>query len=143
MALISKSKLLKLQKKFKTDAGIGAQYGITRQAIHQLRKKYGIDSLIAKNGERNRKIVDAYFRGVSGITLAEKHGLSVSQTYRIINDAQNGKTRATAPKTIAKKAAVKAASHTKTAKKAASRKPAPRRSPAKKSSSRKMAVKKK
>ena len=38
MPRITKSQLIKLQKKFKTDAAIGEQFGITRQAIHQLRK---------------------------------------------------------------------------------------------------------
>ena len=66
MAKISKSQLIKLQKKLKTDAKIGEEFGITRQAVHQLRKKYKILSVIAKNDERNRKIVSAYNKGVSG-----------------------------------------------------------------------------
>ena len=43
MARISKAQLLKLQKKFKTDAAIGEQFGITRQAVHQLRKSMGLN----------------------------------------------------------------------------------------------------
>jgi phage terminase large subunit len=91
MARISKSQLIKLQKQLKTDAKIGAKYGITRQAVHQLRKKYGIESVIAKNAERNKKIVAAYRGGASGTTLAKKFKLSISQTYRIINEAKKGK----------------------------------------------------
>jgi len=91
MAKISKSQLIKLQKKLKTDAKIGDQFGITRQAVHQLRKKYDIDSMIAKNDERNHKIVSAYNKGASGIDLAKKFGLSVSQTYRIINETSKSK----------------------------------------------------
>jgi uncharacterized protein (DUF433 family) len=88
MARISKAQLIKLQKKLKTDASIGEQYGITRQAVHQLRKKYGIDSSIADNPIRNSKIVKMYKGGTSGTVLAKKFDLSISQTYRVINEAK-------------------------------------------------------
>ncbi len=91
MARINKAQLVKLQKKLKTDAKIGEQFGITRQAIHQLRKKYGIASVIAKNAERNEKIVKAYNGGVSGTALAKKFDLSISQTYRVINEGAKAK----------------------------------------------------
>ncbi len=42
MPRFSKSELLNLQKKFKTDAEIGKKFGITRQAVHIIRKFYGI-----------------------------------------------------------------------------------------------------
>jgi DNA invertase Pin-like site-specific DNA recombinase len=86
MFRISKSELVKLQKSLKTDEAIGKKFGITRQAVHQLRKKYGIPSNLVKNDERNEKIVALYKKGNSGITIAEKTGLSISQTYRIINN---------------------------------------------------------
>ncbi|MBN2038084.1 MAG: helix-turn-helix domain-containing protein [Chitinispirillaceae bacterium] len=86
MARISKAQLVKLQKKYKTDAKIGALYGITRQAVHQLRKKYKIDSSIADNPKRNAAIVKMYKSGKSGTALAKKFKLSVSQTYRVINE---------------------------------------------------------
>ena len=88
MARITKAQLVKLQKKFKTDAKIGEQFGITRQAVHQLRKKYEIESVIAKNAERNQKIVESYESGASGTALAKKFKLSISQTYRIINESK-------------------------------------------------------
>lgn len=102
MSKISKTQLVALQKKYKTDALIGEQYGITRQAIHQLRKKYGIDSLAAKNAERNEGIVKSYNSGVAVATLAKKNKLSVSQTYRVIIDAKKGKKKA-AKKKVAKR----------------------------------------
>jgi DNA invertase Pin-like site-specific DNA recombinase len=89
MARIAKSQLLKLQKKYKTDARIGELFGVTRQAVHQLRKKYGIDSMAAKNDERNAEIVRLYNTGLPGTILAKKFSLSISQTYRIINDARD------------------------------------------------------
>jgi DNA invertase Pin-like site-specific DNA recombinase len=85
MPRISKTELIKLQKSLQTDAAIGKKFGITRQAIHQLRKKYAIDSRYAKNDERNEKVIALYKKGVSGTAIAEKMDLSVSQTYRIIN----------------------------------------------------------
>jgi hypothetical protein len=69
-----------------TDAAIGDKFKITRQAVHQLRKKYGIESYIADNPERDAKFVAAYKRGSSGTVLAKNFDLSVSQTYRIINE---------------------------------------------------------
>lgn len=86
MARITKAQLEKLQKKFVTDAAIGEQFGITRQAVHQLRKKYGIESSLSDNPERNADIIKAYEGGASGTALAKKFKLSISQTYRIINE---------------------------------------------------------
>ncbi len=91
MPKISKSELVKLQKSLKTDEAIGKKFGITRQAVHQLRKKYGIPSNLAKNDERNAKILGLYKKGISGTDIAKKMGLSVSQTYRVINTADKKK----------------------------------------------------
>jgi hypothetical protein len=94
MARISKTQLIKLQKKYCTDARIGKLFGITRQAVHQLRRKYAVESSIADNPERNAKLVKQYKAGTSGTTLAKKFDLSVSQTYRIINEAKAGRKKA-------------------------------------------------
>jgi len=85
MAIVSKDELKKLQKTLKTDAAIGAKFGITRQAIHQLRVKYGIESDRNKNKERNEKIVSLYKKGKTGTKIAEEMDLSISQVHRIIN----------------------------------------------------------
>lgn len=86
MAKISKQELIKLQKTLITDEAIGEKFGITRQAIHQARKKFGIESRYIKNPKRNAGIVAAFKKGTSGTDLAKKFELSVSQTYRIINE---------------------------------------------------------
>jgi DNA invertase Pin-like site-specific DNA recombinase len=91
MARLTKQQLVTLQKKLGTDQAIGDKVGVTRQAIHQLRNKYGIDSLIAKNAERNKKIVSMYKSGKTGTEIAKKFDLSVSQTYRIISLSAKGK----------------------------------------------------
>jgi len=85
MARISKGQLEKLQKKYKTDEAIGKLFRISRQAVHQLRIKYGIDPVGNKNAPRDQEIVRDYTQGASGIKLAQKYKLSISQTYRIIN----------------------------------------------------------
>jgi len=103
MARISKADLVKLQKKLVTDAAIGEQFGITRQAVHQLRKKYGIESSLSNNPERNAEIVSLYDAGTPGTDIAKKYKLSISQTYRIINETKKP------VKKVAKKAAKKAA----------------------------------
>jgi DNA invertase Pin-like site-specific DNA recombinase len=84
MARISKQQLIKLQAKYKTDDAIGNLFGITRQAVHQLRNKYGICPLEDKHCERNQEISRAYKAGMPGTKLANKFRMSVSQVYRII-----------------------------------------------------------
>jgi Mor family transcriptional regulator len=91
MPRISKTELIRLQKKLGTDEAIGKKFKITRQAIHQLRKKYGIESSYADNPERNAKIIAAYKKGSSGTAIAKKFDLSISQTYRIIKLAGKAK----------------------------------------------------
>lgn len=93
MARISKTELIKLHKQLGTDQAIGEKFNITRQAVHQLRKKYGIESSYADNPERNAKIVAAFKKGVSGIALAKKFELSVSQTYRILKTVGKSKAK--------------------------------------------------
>lgn len=146
MARISKAQLVKLQKKFKTDAAIGEQFGITRQAVHQLRKKYELESSLIDNPERNADIIAAYQKGASGTTIAKKFDLSISQTYRIINGTlKAGKTKKAVPKKpVPKKAAApkkapakkvvakKAATPKVPAKKVAAKKAVPVKAPAKK-----------
>jgi len=84
MAAVTKEQLIKLQKTLKTDAAIGDKFGITRQAIHQLRVKYGIDANLKKNKERNEKILGLYKKGKNGVDIAKEMELSISQVYRII-----------------------------------------------------------
>jgi hypothetical protein len=84
MARIGKQQLVKLQAKFKTDDAIGALFGISRQAVHQLRNRYGIMPVKDKHEDRNNEIDKAYKTGMPGTTLAKKFKISVSQAYRII-----------------------------------------------------------
>jgi Mor family transcriptional regulator len=92
MAVANKTELIKLQKALGTDEAIAKKLKVTRQAIHQLRGKFGIPSLIADNPERNKKIVAMYKSGKTGTEIAKKLELSVSQTYRIIMNTSGTKT---------------------------------------------------
>jgi DNA invertase Pin-like site-specific DNA recombinase len=87
MPKISKDELVKLQKKLKTDAAIGKKYGVTRQSIHQLRKKFKIESSFANNSTRNTRIISLYKKGISVKALTKKFELSIAQVYRVINKA--------------------------------------------------------
>jgi DNA invertase Pin-like site-specific DNA recombinase len=87
MPKISRSEFIKLHKKLKTDPAIGKKFGVTRQAIHQLRKKYGIKSSFADNPRRNAQIISLYKKGASVKALAKKFEVSLAQAYRVINRA--------------------------------------------------------
>jgi hypothetical protein len=93
VAKVSKNELIKLQKTLQTDEAIGKKFGVTRQAIHQLRRKYEIPAILGKNDDRNAKIVSMQKKGISVIGLAKKMELSVSQTYRILRTPVKKKNR--------------------------------------------------
>lgn len=82
---LTKKDLSKMVKDGMSDTVIGKVYGVSRQAVAQKRWDMGIEARTAKNEARNAKILKAYERGVPSTQIAEKYGLSVSQTYRIIN----------------------------------------------------------
>lgn len=84
MARVGKNQLIQLQKKYKTDQAIAKLYGMTRQGIHRLRKKYGISLVAEKHKERNQNIITSYKEGMSVINLSKKYSLSITQTYRIV-----------------------------------------------------------
>ena len=102
MAKLSKSQLEKLQKKYKTDDAIGKLFGITRQAVHQLRTKYAIPPVLDKNKDRDLEIIKSYNSGAPGTTLAKKYDLSISQTYRIINESKGVVTKKAVKKPVKK-----------------------------------------
>ena len=85
MARITKDKLLQLQRVFKTDEAIGKKFGITRQAVFQLRKNYDIESLREINPKRDKEMRKLYNAGTSVAVLVKKYNLSSSQVYRIVN----------------------------------------------------------
>jgi len=89
MATISKQELVRLQKKYQTDARIGEEFGITRQAVHQLRKKYEIESVRRDMDERNENIVAMQNNGKKITEIAKKYDLSIPTIYRIIHKVES------------------------------------------------------
>src|SRR5664279_5201547 len=87
MSKISKKELIRLQKTLETDEAIGAKFGITRQAVHNMREKYGIESRYITNPKRNARIVAAYKKDISAVDLVKKYGVSIAQIYRILDEA--------------------------------------------------------
>jgi Mor family transcriptional regulator len=86
MARISKNQLIKLQKKYRTDSAIADLYKISRQAVHQLRRKYGIGPVEGRNFDRNAEIIRLREKGMTMEALARKYKLSLSQVYRIVHN---------------------------------------------------------
>jgi DNA invertase Pin-like site-specific DNA recombinase len=93
MPKISKSQLIKLQKELGTDEAIGDKFGITRQAVHQLRKRLGVGSLREKNPQRNERILAMYEKGKTAQEIAERFDISLSQTFRIIGALRSRRKR--------------------------------------------------
>ena len=81
---ITKFQLESLQNEHGSDANVGAALKISRQAVHQLRKKYGIESSRSDQEHRNNDIMSAYEQGKTGIEIGSKLDISASQVYRII-----------------------------------------------------------
>ncbi|MBD3242985.1 MAG: helix-turn-helix domain-containing protein [Chitinivibrionales bacterium] len=88
MARISKDQLLKLQKKYRTDRAIGELYGISRQAVHRLRKRYGISPAEQRRDRRDEDVVRLYAAGQSATRIAQRFHLSTVHVYRILRRHQ-------------------------------------------------------
>lgn len=93
MAAIDKATLKKLKKKLGSDTLIGKKFGITRQAVHQLRVKYGIAAPTTDTRKRDKAILKAYKKFGHGPTVAQKFGLSEPRVYAIIRKARKVKHR--------------------------------------------------
>jgi len=85
MAKITKSTLVSLQKKLKTDTAIGERYGITRQAVYQLRKRYGIPAVEGRNDARNLDIYARYNAGESVKSIARRKKVSIFVVYSVLS----------------------------------------------------------
>jgi len=136
---VTKGQLSKLQKAHKTDSRIGSALGLSRQSVHQLRKKLGVRTASADKPSRDAEIAAAYIAGETGIAIAKKFGVSISQTYRIIN-AANGKAKRKAAVKRLGPAAPKASGKKASAKKSTAPKAISKKSPIKKKAATKKAV---
>lgn len=87
MQRISKTDLIRLQKTLKTDQAIADKFNITWQYVHQMRQRYGIQSLLKDTADRNNKIVTMFKNGMTGAEIAKKVRLSVFYVYKIVSYA--------------------------------------------------------
>lgn len=74
-----------------TDTRIGLRYGVSRQAVAQMRWKCQIPSNLKKLEKRNREIIALYESGTTGPGIQKIYKLSLSQIYRILDQAKNAK----------------------------------------------------
>lgn len=86
MIRIGKEQLKKLQEKYHTDQAIASLYGVNRQTIYKLRKKYGIESYKNRNKNRNMQIRHLFYGGQKAEKLAVRFNLSVSRIYEIVHN---------------------------------------------------------
>jgi hypothetical protein len=128
---VTKGRLSKLKKTHKTDTRIGSALGLSRQSVHQLRKKLGVATALQEKPNRDAEIAAAYIGGETGTAIAKRFGMSISQTYRIINAANGKAKRKSAAKRLGT-AAPKAAGKKASAKKSTASKKAGKISPVKK-----------
>jgi FixJ family two-component response regulator len=90
MAVVSKSELIKWQKLLGADAAIAKKFNVTRQWIHVLRQKYGIESRYAKHSKRDKEILSLFKAGKIGREIAKKFCISISGVY-YVRDKTRGK----------------------------------------------------
>ena len=86
---IKREELILLLQKYRTDAGVGKMLGCSRQLIHQLRKKFRINSSRKSIKSRNEKIFIAYKNKTNRIEMCRQFGLSTSHLYRVIKKMED------------------------------------------------------
>lgn len=74
-----------LLRRYKTDHAVGRVLGISKQAVHQHRKKFGIPAVHDRSKiiQRDEKIRSLYEDGVSVREICKRFKLSKSSVYRI------------------------------------------------------------
>ncbi len=77
--------VIKLQETLITDTNIGHYFGISRQAVYQIRKNHGLAPIADRTKKRDLQIYWKYRGGKSGTLIAREMDMSISQIYRIIN----------------------------------------------------------
>ncbi len=91
MAVAGKTELIRLQKSLGADEAIAKKLKVCRQAIQQLRQRYGIETRYATHPKRNKEILSLFKSGKTGIEIAKKFGISLSHAYRLIAEMRGKK----------------------------------------------------
>ena len=72
------------------DIEVSKQFGITRQAVYHIRKKFNIPSSRRLISARNQRVVELSRDGVAPGKIATITGISMSYAYQIIKREKNG-----------------------------------------------------
>ena len=87
MQEISHKQLTYLLKKYGSDQKVAQSLKVSRQTIHNLRKKYSIPSVSKNIKGRNLIIREKYSHGVSPQSLSGEYQLSINHIYHILRDS--------------------------------------------------------
>ena len=92
------SKMEKSQIEFllrdNNDPAVAKQFGVTRQAVYAIRKKFGIASSRRSSNTRKNTILTMRREGVPIATIASSLHMSQSYVYKVLRQETNGKSRA-------------------------------------------------
>lgn len=98
------SKMEKSQVEFllrdNNDSSVAKQFGVTRQAVYAIRRKFGIPSSRYKAPARRARILDMRRDGATVPKIATVLGMSQSYVYKVLRnnpEGLNGKSGAESP----------------------------------------------
>ena len=69
------------------DSSIARQFGITRQSVYNIRKKFGIKS--SKNDFKKKKIIELHQNGLGVTKIILATGMSQSYIYKVIHGSRS------------------------------------------------------
>ena len=72
------------------DSSVAKQFGVTRQAVYHIRKKFGIQSV--KNDFKKKKIIELHGKGLGVTKIVQTTGMSQSYIYKVINGSGSNPT---------------------------------------------------
>lgn len=89
---MNKTQFIIFQERYKNDSNIAKNLGVTRQYIHQTRKKLQIPSIKLTDvlSERNKLINNYFAKGFKLIDISKNMDLSYKSICRIVNKRKKG-----------------------------------------------------
>jgi len=90
LSSMSREQLLLIFKNY-NDCEVAKQFGVTRQSVYYIRKKFNIPSSRQHIQSRNKKVLELYKKDVKCCKIASIVGISLSYVYKIIKDNNGGR----------------------------------------------------
>lgn len=75
------------------DPTVAKQFGITRQAVYNIRKKFGIPSSKSKASDKKQRIIELRNEGLSVTKVSSVCNVSQSYVYKVLKEAFNAQKR--------------------------------------------------